>query len=193
MFKYQFINMNEKILFLVRHAKSSWKDPSLNDHDRPLNKRGEQNAPLMAARLRKRGIIPKIILSSTANRAVTTSKIFAQEIGIRENQINYQRQLYHASVEDLITIIKAISDKFDSVMLCGHGFVLAYYEWNLQSTIIPPVSLGTKIKVDSWNDIADEIHSPKFVIEKFFSNSGNTIFVVTIFSFLLTYVLKKVS
>ena len=53
MFKYQFIHMNEKILFLVRHAKSSWKDPALSDHDRPLNQRGKQNAPLMAARLRK--------------------------------------------------------------------------------------------------------------------------------------------
>ena len=167
MFKYQFIHMNEKILFLVRHAKSSWKDPSLNDHDRSLNKRGEQNAPLMAARLRKRGIIPKIIFSSTANRAVTTSKIFAQEIGIRENQINYQRQLYHASVQDLITIIKAISDKFDSVMLCGHnpGFTeLAYYEWNLPVHNHPTSGvLELKFKVDSWNDIADEkIHSAKF-------------------------------
>ena len=167
MFKYQFIHMNEKILFLVRHAKSSWKDPSLSDHDRPLNQRGKQNAPLMASRLRKRGILPKIILSSTAQRAAATAQIFAQEIGLLENQINYQRQLYHASVQDLITIIQDISDRFDSVMLCGHNpglTELAYYEWNLPVHNHPTCGvLELQFKAESWNEIAvEKIHSVKF-------------------------------
>ena len=168
--------MNEKTLFLVRHAKSSWKDTSLSDHDRPLNQRGKQNALLMAARLKKRGILPKIIFSSTAKRASATAKIFAQEIGLRENQINYHRQLYHASIQNLITIIRAISDKFDSVMLCGHnpGFSeLANYEWNLPVHNHPTCGvLEIRFKADSWNDIAvEKIDSVKFDYPK---NSSST-------------------
>ena len=61
-----------KSLHLLRHAKSSWKDPGLNDHDRPLSKRGRQTAKMMAAYLRRAKIAPDLVICSTAMRARQT-------------------------------------------------------------------------------------------------------------------------
>ena len=68
-------------LTIVRHAKSSWKDRGLSDRERPLNKRGERDAPIMAKRVAETGIRPSQIISSPAVRAWTTAKIFARELG----------------------------------------------------------------------------------------------------------------
>ena len=76
-----------KRLFLVRHAKSSWDDPSLDDMDRPLNNRGKRNAPEMGIRLRKQGIIPDLLISSPAKRAHTTAKSISEEIGYPKKKI----------------------------------------------------------------------------------------------------------
>ncbi len=70
-----------RILFLVRHAKSSWKDLSLADHDRPLNKRGYKNGPRMGKRLAKLPHRPEIIITSSAVRALTTAEILAPYLG----------------------------------------------------------------------------------------------------------------
>ncbi|NIV19825.1 MAG: histidine phosphatase family protein, partial [Gammaproteobacteria bacterium] len=72
----------QKTLYLVRHAKSSWDDPSLADRDRPLNKRGKRNAPDMGQRLAAQGFKPQLIISSPANRARTTAGVIAGELGI---------------------------------------------------------------------------------------------------------------
>ena len=70
-----------KTLLILRHAKSSWKDPALADHDRPLNKRGKSDAPRMGALMRQLGLIPELILSSTAKRAYITAEAAADESG----------------------------------------------------------------------------------------------------------------
>ena len=70
-----------KTLTLVRHAKSSWEDRGLSDRERPLNKRGEHDAPLMARYVAEAGVRPSQIISSPAVRAWTTSSIFARELG----------------------------------------------------------------------------------------------------------------
>ena len=70
-----------KLLTIVRHAKSSWKDTSLRDRDRPLNKRGKRDAPEMGRRIAAAGIRPSLIVSSPATRAWTTAKVIANEIG----------------------------------------------------------------------------------------------------------------
>ncbi|MDH3806604.1 MAG: histidine phosphatase family protein, partial [Gammaproteobacteria bacterium] len=64
-----------KTLTLVRHAKSSWKDSGLSDRERPLNKRGERDAPVMGKRAAAAGLRPSQIISSPAVRAWTTAKI----------------------------------------------------------------------------------------------------------------------
>ena len=72
-----------KTLFLIRHAKSSWDDSTLDDHERPLNQRGKANAPIMAKRLQKLGIKPDMLFSSTAERAASTAQVFAEHLDFR--------------------------------------------------------------------------------------------------------------
>lgn len=77
-----------KTLFLIRHAKSSWDDPNKDDFDRPLNERGKRNAPFMGKLLKKENILPDLIISSPAKRAIATAKIIADETGYPKNKIH---------------------------------------------------------------------------------------------------------
>ena len=110
-----------KELLLVRHAKSSWDDPYLDDHDRPLNKRGLQNAPKMGKRLQGWGILPDAWISSTARRAITTAEILAEKVGFPPDQIQRTKDLYHASATDLQEFIAGLDDAIDSAILFGHN------------------------------------------------------------------------
>ncbi|MDP2894669.1 MAG: histidine phosphatase family protein, partial [Sulfurimonas sp.] len=73
-----------KKLYIIRHAKSSRSDETLEDFERPLNKRGKENAPMMGERLKEKGIMPGIIISSPAKRAKTTAEVIAKEIGYKK-------------------------------------------------------------------------------------------------------------
>jgi phosphohistidine phosphatase len=110
--------MKTKKLYLLRHAKSSWKDFSIRDFDRPLNKRGKHDAPMMADRARQRGLKPDVILSSPAKRARTTSKYFSNALG---SKIVYEDSIYESTPAKLREIIKEAFEHYDSVMLVGHN------------------------------------------------------------------------
>jgi len=111
----------KKTLYLVRHAKSSWKDPSLDDAKRPLNKRGKQDAPEMGKRLAKAGIRPDLITSSPAVRALTTAEKIAEEFGIKKSKIDVNENIYTFNAEGLLEVIKGLDDKLNTVMLVGHN------------------------------------------------------------------------
>ena len=81
------MNSQQKILYLVRHAKSSWKDASLSDKERPLNGRGRKSAPKMGKRMREQGHRPDLIISSPANRAYSTACLIAKELDIDVSDI----------------------------------------------------------------------------------------------------------
>ena len=83
-----------KNVYFVRHAKSSWRDASLNDIERPLNSRGLRDAPFMAKLLKSKNVKPDLILSSPANRALTTAKYFAKEMGIPTEKIDVRNRIY---------------------------------------------------------------------------------------------------
>ena len=110
-----------KELLLVRHAKSSWDDPSLDDHDRPLNERGLRNAPEMGKRLQGLSIRPEVWISSTALRAITTAEIISEEIGFHQDQIQRTKDLYHASATELQGFIAGLDDAIGSAILFGHN------------------------------------------------------------------------
>lgn len=102
-------------LVLVRHAKSDWGDPMLDDHDRPLNERGRRDAPVMAARLAETGFRPDVILSSTAVRARTTAEAFSSATGVR---VKLREELYGAPAGALLA---AAADTLEeSVMVVAH-------------------------------------------------------------------------
>ena len=110
-----------KTLTLVRHAKSSWKDTSLSDRKRPLNRRGERDAPVMGKRIAKHGIRPSLIVSSPATRAWTTAKIVASEIGYPTEFLQREDDLYLASLNDILDVIAAQDNGFNHLMVVGHN------------------------------------------------------------------------
>lgn len=110
-----------KTVFLVRHAKSSWDDASLSDIDRPLNERGAQDAPRMAQLLKDKGIKPSLLISSPANRALSTALVFAEAFGIPPADILVDDDIYEAYVDDIIDIIRDLPASARTVLLFGHN------------------------------------------------------------------------
>ncbi len=110
-----------KTLYLVRHAKSSWKDSSLSDLQRPLNKRGFKSAAKMGQRLQLAGVIPDLIISSPANRALTTAKLLAKEIAFDSKLITKDDRLYFKGTSSMLKIIQITKSNFDTLMLVGHN------------------------------------------------------------------------
>ena len=115
-----------KTLYLCRHAKSSWADPGVDDHDRPLNERGMRNAPYMANVFKERGEPLDVLVSSTANRALTTARFFAEALFIPRNAIVQDRSIYLAERSTLVQVVNGLSPKVDRAMLFGHnpGFTI---------------------------------------------------------------------
>lgn len=110
-----------KTLTIVRHAKSSWDDRSLSDRERPLNKRGERDAPVMGQRIADAGIRPSLIASSPATRAWTTARIIAEQISYPAEFLQRENDLYLASLSDLLDVVAAQDDGFQSLMIVGHN------------------------------------------------------------------------
>src|SRR5215510_15416674 len=110
-----------KTLFLVRHAKSSWKDRTLPDKERPLNDRGKRDAKEMGERLVQRDARPDLVLSSPARRALTTAKIIARELDYKPKNIVVDDRLYAVDADDLLDVIRKVGGESKRVMLFGHN------------------------------------------------------------------------
>ena len=110
-----------KKLFIVRHAKSSWDYPELDDYDRPLNKRGKRNAPEMGQRLAKRNIKPDVMVTSPAKRAAATARRIAEEISFPRSNIQQESLMYHGSIRNMIEVIRSTSDHSNILMIFGHN------------------------------------------------------------------------
>ena len=144
-----------KTLTLVRHAKSSWSNPSLSDRDRPLNKRGERDAPVMGQRIAKAGIRPSLILSSPANRAWTTAKVVAAQINYPLEFLQMEKNLYLASVNEMLDVLVQQDTGFNSIMLFGHnpGFTsfANYLVPGLTNNVPTAGVVSVNIDTDDWS------------------------------------------
>jgi phosphohistidine phosphatase len=110
-----------KKLFLVRHAKSSWENNNLKDIERPLNKRGERDAPFMGKLMKKNGVKSELILTSPAERALRTAVLVCKELGIKKKQLIIEKELYEAGRNDILKIIHKLDEEVSSVMLFSHN------------------------------------------------------------------------
>ncbi len=113
-----------KYLYLIRHAKSSWSDPDLVDFDRPLNKRGRKNGPVMAKRMALRGIKPDIIISSPAKRAKKTARYMSLGTGYKRRDIIYLKELYLGTKSHYLDIIANAFRENDVLFLVGHNHII---------------------------------------------------------------------
>jgi len=147
-----------KKLYLVRHAKSSWKDMSLDDFDRSLNKRGKRDAPFMAMRLSKYKVEPDILISSPAKRARKTAKTIATEIKYPANEIVFIESIYGGGGGALFALLQDLDDRLDSVMLVGHNpdlTMLAEFLSGKAVGNIPTCGIFCmQFDLSSWKDIA---------------------------------------
>lgn len=110
-----------KTLTIVRHAKSSWSDAALSDRDRPLNHRGERDAPVMGLRISDAGIRPSLIISSPANRAITTARIIAEQLAYPAEFLQREGALYHASLDTILDVVISQDEGFGNLMIVGHN------------------------------------------------------------------------
>lgn len=146
-----------KTLYLVRHAKSSWADPGMRDFDRPLNERGMRNAPFMAGMFKQRGEPVDMLVSSPANRAISTARFFAKELGVRPEQLREEPGIYEAERSKLVRIVNALPDGAERVMLFGHnpGFseVLEYLSESGSGDMPTCAIARIDLLVDAWSAV----------------------------------------
>ncbi len=110
-----------KTVLLIRHAKSSWDDFTIDDFDRPLNDRGKRDAPEMAKRLLKRKQEIDAFISSPAKRAKKTALLFAEEFKFDKDKVKFHDYLYHPSSENLLRAIESAPDKADNIAIFSHN------------------------------------------------------------------------
>ena len=147
-----------KILFLGRHAKSSWNDSELSDFERPLNDRGERDAPEMGRRLAQKHRTADLILCSAAVRARTTAAILAKEWGYTKD-ISIEPNLYEASPSDMLDFIKELDDEAKSALVVAHNPTItwmAHMLGNLSIGNVPTCGIVVlKIPCDKWSEVKE--------------------------------------
>jgi phosphohistidine phosphatase len=146
-----------KTLYILRHAKSSWKFEELSDHDRPLNKRGRTDAPLIGQELALNNAKPQLILSSPAVRALSTATLVAKELDYDADDIVVDERIYGASAEELLEVTREAPTEVDSLMLVGHNEALSEFANMLSPKHISRLPttgvVGLQFDCESWYDI----------------------------------------
>lgn len=147
-----------KELYLIRHAKSSWADESLRDIERPLNDRGERDAPKMAEHFAKEVGSVNMLISSPAVRAFTTCKHFAKALHYPKGAIIINENIYGASVGSMMAIINDLDDQWDKVVLFGHNPTFTYLAEQLCSINIGNLPtcgmVGIRFEVEQWEAVS---------------------------------------
>lgn len=148
-----------KRLTLVRHAKSSWKDPSLDDFDRPLNQRGERDAPVMGRRLKARGARPSLILTSPAKRARRTARLIAEAIGYPVEFLQREADLYLAEPDIILAVVAREAENFNDVFVCGHNPGMTDLANRLSGVRIDNVPtcgiVALEAEIENWAEIGE--------------------------------------
>jgi phosphohistidine phosphatase len=110
-----------KILYITRHGKSFWDFEGIADIDRPLSIRGVNNAYLMAERLKAKGLIPELLISSPAIRALHTAEIFIRTLGVDWSSLEINDKLYFGYTNEILEAILHLDNRYSSVMIFGHN------------------------------------------------------------------------
>ena len=145
-----------KRLFILRHAKSSWKDETLDDFDRPLNSRGKNDLIIMNKvfnqYIRQKNIDIEYILSSPSLRTKITIEAMIKNLNIK-----YDDRLYNADDNQMLSIVQFFSDEYDTALICGHNTAITSFVNNICDADIDNVPTCAFVEIifecDSWHDI----------------------------------------
>ena len=147
-----------KTLLLLRHAKSSWKDSDIDDHDRPLNKRGKRDAPRMGQLLRDENLLPDLIVTSSAKRCRKTAEHVIQSSGYR-GETRITGELYEADAQKLREFVSQLADESSRVLLIAHNPGMEEF---LEALVGVYTSLSTaalaqvEVSIERWSDFSGE-------------------------------------
>jgi phosphohistidine phosphatase len=147
-----------KTLLIMRHAKSSWKEQELPDHDRPLKKRGRKDIANMAKILKKKALMPDLILSSSAVRAKDTATLMKEKLNYK-GKLELIDDLYMAEPETYIQKISSVPEKVDKLLIVGHnpgleGLVMTLGD---KITSLPTGSIAKiYLFIDKWSELTTE-------------------------------------
>lgn len=148
-----------KTLYIIRHAKSSWEDPEMDDADRPLNDRGKRDAPRMGKRLKEKEVTPHLMISSPAKRAFSTARRIAKVLDYKKKDIVKEKKLYHASDDELLKVIQGFNSKHEIIFMFGHNPGLTDFANSLRNDEheidnIPTCGIiAFQFNVNAWKDI----------------------------------------
>jgi len=143
-----------KTLFILRHAKSSWKEPGQDDYDRPLNNRGKRTAPAMGKLMAGNNLMPGLIVSSSACRAKETVELLVSGAQF-EGQVIFDDDLYLAPAAAYVETAAELDDAYNSVMFVGHnpGLEQLVSNFDGNARAMPTAALAHfELPVDRWND-----------------------------------------
>lgn len=150
-----------KTLFILRHAKSSWKDETLADHERPLNKRGQKDARAMGKLMKELEIEPDLILSSSAVRARETIRLATEKAGYR-GKVQILDELYAFEPGPFLDAITHLDDQISSVMLVGHNPAMEELLAGItgETQPLPTAALvQIQLPIDHWKETAFGMHA----------------------------------
>ncbi len=145
-----------KTLYLARHAKSSWKH-DVDDHKRPLKKRGEKDAHLVSQKVKEELKAPQLIVSSDATRALSTAHFFKDAWEIEEENFKTDHILYDFSGQNVMRYIKSLDNSLQTVMIVGHNHAFTSLVNMLGNIYIENLPTAGFVKLefdeDRWEDI----------------------------------------
>lgn len=147
-----------KTLLILRHAKSSWSNATLGDHDRPLNERGKADAPRMGQLLKQEELVPDLIISSSAERALATAEAVALASDY-DAEIQVTRRLYHAYPELYREVLQTLGGQHQKVMVVGHnpGIEELVEELTGYFEAMPTAALAqVELDITSWQELTEE-------------------------------------
>ncbi|RTQ49669.1 histidine phosphatase family protein [Hymenobacter gummosus] len=160
-----------KILYLMRHAKSSWNFDGLSDQERPLNNRGRTDAPQMGQALAERNIQLDLLVSSPAVRALSTAALVAKEMGYPPERIQVVDGIYEADLDRLVDVVHGLPDEAGSVLLVGHNPTITDTVNALSPSLINEMSTAAVVclhfQANSWAEVSRQnaelyfVDSPK--------------------------------
>jgi phosphohistidine phosphatase len=157
-----------KQLTILRHAKSSWDLPEMEDIYRPLNARGVKNAYAIGDELAIRGVFPDVVITSPAVRAMNTAIIISRKLDFPLERIESNQRLYEASVADILDVIASVEDSISHLMVVAHNPTLTMLINRMQKK--PLDNLPTcgvyhlELDISSWSEIYDAKGKVQFAL-----------------------------
>jgi len=155
-----------KTIYVLRHAKASWDNPDWSDFERPLNKRGLEEAQFIGASIYERGLQPDLVVSSPAKRAKQTA-VLVKELAEVPRAVEFDERIYEASPLTLFNLIREFNDKYDTILIIGHN---PGFEDLVRLLTGETVSMSTaalaeiNLEIESWRELETGMNNLGFII-----------------------------